>query len=319
MRLRRAITAIASVVVPVALVAPGAGAKATPTRAARPVVVHRFGTYRVSRNWRTFIDHTRPTPPDGTYPGANSRTLRTLIFMPHGHGIAHHPVPLIVFAQGVLAEPQFYSSLLRRWATAGFIIAAPDFPTTAKDSPGGVNLADRHNQPGDVDFVLKQLVALDKTSGNEFTGRIQTNRLAVAGHSLGAVTTLALVADSCCQVEDPRIRAAIVLSGQLFSMGRGQYYPRHTRIPPLLFVNGTKDDLVPNFAAKKMYAEAPRPRFQVIMHHAPHVDFTKPWGPVLNRTVLAMLNRYVVGTGTVKEIVEAGTRPGVATMRHRSA
>jgi predicted dienelactone hydrolase len=314
MRAVRRVVSVSCLLLGLVLVVPTAGVGAAAPTA--PAVVHRLGTYQVNQVWRTFVDTTRPTPSNGTFAGSDSRRLRTLILLPKGNGVASHRVPLVIFSPGFDSVPQNYSAMLHDWATAGYVVAAITFPGSASNSPGGPDLADLPNQPDDVRFVIAQVTALEKAPGNVLSGRVNVSEIAITGHSLGAVTTLALAANTCCRDQSTRIRAAIVLSGQMFSVGSGKYFPKGGHYPAMLYVNGTKDPLVPNPAASAMYAASPKPKYQMIMHNAPHVDFIKPWGTVINHTVVAMLNHYLVGTGTVQAILKAGTVHGVAQIKH---
>ena len=49
---------------------------------------------------------------------------------------------------------------------------------------------------------------------------------------------------------------------------------------------------------------------------APHVDFVNPWGPVIDRTVVAFLNDYLAGTGSHAAILKAANVAGVSKGRY---
>ncbi len=55
--------------------------------------------------------------------------------------------PLIVFGHGFAVTPAYYWRLLRSWAQAGYVVAAPVFPLENQHAPGGPNEADLANQP----------------------------------------------------------------------------------------------------------------------------------------------------------------------------
>jgi predicted dienelactone hydrolase len=105
------------------------------------------------------------------------------------------PHPLVVFAHGFDETPATYASLLHYWASAGFVVAAPLFPRTNVHAPGGPDEADVVNQPADISFVISNLLALDADSSSPLHALIDAGRIAVAGHSDGAETALA-VADA---------------------------------------------------------------------------------------------------------------------------
>ena len=69
--------------------------------------------------------------------------------------------PLIVFAPGYRQCGASYSVLLRQWASAGYVVAAVNFPRTNCHA-ASPDESDLVNQPGDLAFVIRQL---DRLSG----------------------------------------------------------------------------------------------------------------------------------------------------------
>ena len=53
----------------------------------------------------------------------------TQIWYPRARGAAR-PFPLLLFAPGFLQCPGAYSHLLQAWASAGYVVAAVNFPRT---------------------------------------------------------------------------------------------------------------------------------------------------------------------------------------------
>jgi predicted dienelactone hydrolase len=131
-----------------------------------------------------FVDRSRTIRlPDGT---RLPRSLETVVRYPATGG----PYPLIVFAHGYALTPETYSRLLGAWARAGYVVAAPAFPLERAGARGGPDQSDLVNEPRDVSFVIGRLLAL-----GALAGRIDPARIAVAGHSDGAVVALAVAFD----------------------------------------------------------------------------------------------------------------------------
>lgn len=65
------------------------------------------------------------------------------------------PLPLIVFSQG-FAEPAdaYAQPCCIPWAAAGFVVAAPTYPRTNPDAPGGPDESDILNHPADLRYVI---------------------------------------------------------------------------------------------------------------------------------------------------------------------
>ena len=71
--------------------------------------------YAVGERSYTFVDRSRSTPPNGSYAGASTRTLPTLVLYPAQKGKPvrrRHGFPLIVFSHGIGATVPPYRSAL---------------------------------------------------------------------------------------------------------------------------------------------------------------------------------------------------------------
>ncbi len=164
-----------------------------------------------------FVDHSRTIRlPDGR---RAPRTLVTVVRYPATGG----PYPLIVFAHGYALTPAPYAGLLRTWTKAGYVVAAPVFPLENANAPGGPDESDLINQPQDMSFVIGKLLSLNGRATGVLGGKIDPSLVAVAGHSDGAETALAVAYDH--RFRDRRIRAAIVLSGSALP-GMGAFPPK---------------------------------------------------------------------------------------------
>ncbi len=180
------------------------------------------------------------------------------------------PFPVIVFAHGLDSLGLAYDPLLQQWAERGFVVVAPTFPLSNIAAPGGDTAKDLVNQPGDMSFVLSQVLALSKQSGNPLSGMIDPRRIAAVGHSLGAMTVLAWTQNTCCM--DPRVDAAVIIDGTEAPFGKGRFFAGH-RTTPILVLHGTADRTIPYVQGKKIYEDAKTPKFLISLIGAPHVSF----------------------------------------------
>lgn len=207
-------------------------------------------------------------PSRNTGPATPGRALPTTLWYPARRG---DPLPVVVFSHGFGSSPGAYAELLTSWAKAGYLVVAPRFPLTAEGSP--LVLEDIRQQPADVSFVLRQVLALDTTPGDELAGRIDEARVAAAGHSAGAATTLGLLT-ACCT--DPLLRAVVLLAPTLRGFGPdlagGDL--------PALVVHGTSDLTVPVNEGRAAYAALPGPKVLVELtgggHSAPFDTAEEP-------------------------------------------
>jgi predicted dienelactone hydrolase len=289
------------------------------------------GPYLVGERTATFVDSSRPTAADPArgLPAHPDRTLVTTILYPAagtaskvaarakppvvGATPATGSFPLVEFSHGVTATGPEYIPVVQAWVRAGYIVAAPTFPLT---SGPGAGIADVVNQPADVSFVITSMTALGANPGDPLFGHIAPDCTAIAGHSLGAITTLATVYDSCCV--EPRARAAISLSGWALPIDGGNY----TNAPPvpLLLVHGDQDTTIPIAESQQAFAELHGFRWFVTMHGAGHVSiFTPPWGHVLLDAVVAFLNYQLKGDPRQEMgFPQQVKRSGVASLQRAS-
>jgi len=276
----------------------------------------------------TFIDRTRATTPNPPAPSIPSRTLPTLVFYPSDTPAASDavenapvarsggPFPLVVLAHGLSGFPAAYLTLLESWARAGYVVAAPKFPLTNVTTPGGTRIADYNNQPADVSFVITQLLAANRDPASPLAGAIDPSHIAAAGHSLGAMTVLGL-RNSCCQ--DRRISADIVLAGMELVFDFHPFFPPPA--VPILFVHGTKDELVPYSGGRKAFADAPSPKFFVTLPGGDHVfpylgsPGTQQRARVVVDATIDFLDRYEKGNqAALTKLAGDATLAGVATI-----
>lgn len=105
-------------------------------------------------------------------------------------------------------------------ASHGFLVVAPgnilNGPSASKDAPAAVYMA---TTKADMERALAWALNENVREGGPFQGRIDTEAVAVAGHSCGGMLAIMVAAD-------PRVRALIVHNSGLF--------PNHPQRPTLL-------------------------------------------------------------------------------------
>jgi dienelactone hydrolase len=299
----------------------------------RRVEVSDVGTYAVGRIEAVFVDDSRPTPGGGSYPGAPTRTLATTISYPaEGTYVAGEFVddappakngsryPLIVYSHGVTATGDVYQAVINEWVSAGYVVAAPDYPLSNANGPAEPvftnGVADLGNQPADASFVLDEVLALAKQPG-PLRKLIARKHLGAAGHSLGAMTTFGLVYADCCT--DARIDAAIPMSGVAAGIDDRENYFTGSDTP-LLALHGDADNVLPVQGSLDAFAAASGPKFLVIFpgegHVFPYVGADGAEGDVLVATTTAFWDSYLKGDSSALDRLRAAVPdPGVATLQ----
>ncbi len=279
---------------------PVASAPVTTTNAApppRPQPRPR-APYAVGERVLTFVDSAR------------RRRLVTIVRYPKAPG----RFPLIVFGHGFAVTPAPYSALLRAWARAGYVVAAPVFPFGNANAPGGPNEQDLVNQPRDMSVVITRMLADSATRSGALAGRIDPRKVAVSGQSDGGDTALAAAYDA--RYRDARIGAAVILSGaEIPFLDKIQF---SSPSPPLLATQGTADTINLPSATSMFFDAAPPPKYLVRLLGAPHLPpYTdmQPQLGIVERTSLAFLDYYLKGRpGALKRMAAAATVPGTAAL-----
>jgi alpha-beta hydrolase superfamily lysophospholipase len=295
------------------------------------------GTYAVGRATQTFVDDSRPTDAVGTFAGAPDRTLKTTIYYPAKGTYVEDtivdgappvkkdaPYPLILFSHGLTANATVYEGVINEWVSAGYAVAAPDYPLSSTNAPGGnvfVNgLSDVKNQPADASFVIDEVLALSKEAGT-LRGLVDKKQIGASGHSLGGITTYGLTYSTCCI--DKRIDAAAPMSGLAGLVADGTTYFRDVDTP-LLILHGDSDPLVPYQAGLDAYAKASAPKFFVTLtatgHVTPFVGAEGPSGDVLVASGLAFWDYFLKGDRDgLERLRDSVPDPSVATLQEDAA
>ncbi|MFA5883395.1 MAG: hypothetical protein WDA60_06055 [Acidimicrobiia bacterium] len=175
----------------------------------------------VSGTSYVFTDTTRPTPAFGAYPGDAVRTLPTTVWYPTDRT---GPYPLVVFAHGFAVDPAFYRPLLKGIAAAGYVVVAPTLPLLSGRPAGPTDTVDWDAHFGDLQFVTSAVLDRGASGDPVLGGLIDPQRIAVAGHSDGALLAFgdALEAGRT----DARVRAVIAYAAYL---GGGAPYQANGR------------------------------------------------------------------------------------------
>ena len=287
--------------------------------------------FAVGRRTMELVDDSRPTDawPQAGVEAAPNRTIETLVVYPaagepgtatapqdQSEGIesvespgstedappAEGRFPLVVWAHGWNSKGENFLPYAELWARRGYVVALPTFPLSREGVADG---DDVQNQPGDVSFVIDQVLDL---------GIADPEHIAVAGHSLGSATVFGVVYNSCCA--DDRIDAAIAISGGGPIYRGGDYDdPPPT---PLLLVHGARDQGVPIGVGDATYANHEGPVTYLRLDQADHNDlFWGPDGEVLETAIVAFLDDQLRGDPSGMEAlpgeVEASRRGTLQT------
>jgi dienelactone hydrolase len=270
--------------------------------------------FAVEQWTETFVDPSRPTEEGAETPALPERTLETAVYLPDTGGAA----PLIVFAHGLNGHPDKFTELLSAWAEAGYVVAAPAFPTTNNAVPGGGrNYPTATGQPADVSFVIDEMVRADAETDSRLFDRIDIDRIAVTGMSLGGATAYGAVFSTCCR--DARVRSAAVFAGALLPLAGDVDLDGHV---PLLIVHGEDDPALVLSSAEDAFATSEPPTWFVTLlgggHSEPFENTASPYDELVVELTVAWWDATLGGDGAAFSRLEevAGSDP-LATLAVR--
>jgi hypothetical protein len=239
------------------------------------------------------------------------------------------PYPVIVFAHGFDVDPNTYRVLLVSWVEAGYVVVAPFFPDTSlaavQAQHGADTESDMFNQPGDVAFVVSQVVGAAHGSpprASYLAGLVDPARLVLAGQSDGADTVAALLYDH----EYARTRASMpvqpiavaLLSGAEWTRTEDVYSAPDRGGSPVLVVQSLTDSCNDPSDSSLLYNMLAGPKWFLALEDAPHL------GPYVGDGAAAATVERVtagffdleVGRGKVTPAIlgHDGDQPGVSTI-----
>jgi len=160
-------------------------------------------------------------------------------------------------------------------------------------------------------FVISRLLA---QAGAPLRGLIDGTRIALGGHSDGVDSALAV---AYSKYRDRRVRAALGFSGAEISAFTG--FSGSRRGVPLLAVQGTADSVNSPSGTYSYFADAPRPKYLLVLlgagHTAPY-QYEQPHLAIVARLSTAFLVSYVKGNAAAgRALMALGSVAGVSTLR----
>ena len=200
-------------------------------------------TYSYISNSESFsaVDKNRTMSENRFFGGRDQRELDGRVWYPaiESGEIAEGPFPLIVYSHGFMSMHYEAYYLAEFLAQRGYIVLAVDYPLSNTFAPGGPMAEDVVNQPADVSFLIDTMLQRNADDNDLFSNHIDPNRIAVAGLSLGGMTTTLVAFHP--QMRDHRIKAAVSIAGPTI-MFEEKFFA--TSDMPFMYVAGDIDAMV---------------------------------------------------------------------------
>jgi predicted dienelactone hydrolase len=204
--------------------------------------------------------------------------------------------PVVIFSHGLGGSREGSRFLGEHWSARGFACIFLQHPgsddavwkgiTPAQRMRALRDAADVRNfmlRVGDIPVVLNQLEQWNTISGHVLAGRMDLNRVGMAGHSFGAMTTQAVSGQKFrngkVSFTDSRIRAAIVMSPSIPRQGANSSGAFDDVKIPWLLMTGTRDvapigdaDVASRLA---VFPALPAGnKYEVVLYNAEHSAFS---------------------------------------------
>jgi predicted alpha/beta-hydrolase family hydrolase len=191
-------------------------------------------------------------------------------------GIKH---PIVVWINGAGTSSTGYREMLNNVAAHGFFLL-DDKQSSFESAP------EVEAQRAAIDWVIEQA----KKSGGPYFEKLDTTRIAIAGHSLGSVSTFG-------NAKDTRIKTSIHMAGGVTGNPEGvdESWLQDLHVPAAFFCGDRDTNGLPR--CKNDFAAAPAsvPLFFGMLAGVGHTDeFTKPNGGRWGRILVAWLRWQLV-------------------------
>ena len=198
--------------------------------------------YDFVRDDLRLVDDSRLTQANKEFSGAETRVLEASYWYPvNDQGeVPEGKHPLVVYSHGFSSSRESGKHLGKYLASNGYIVIATDFPLTNVNAPGGPEVKDVVNQPGDVSFLIDSVIAWSQDGDHVLYGHLDANRIGVTGISLGGMTTTLVSYHPTNR--DPRVKAAASIAGPSSSFSETFYENADI---PFLMLAADLDALVP--------------------------------------------------------------------------
>ncbi len=203
------------------------------------------------------------TPADAPARGESSREIPIKVRYPLD---TTGPLPLVIFSHGMGGSSEAFGDLTDRLASHGYVVVLPTHSDSLKlgrkqGEPSGRELLSNpadyfrdvkvFERVDDIKRIIDAIPVIEATTPDltKAGGTISRDAIAMAGHSAGALTTQMVIGAKVRSrllggvesVADPRVKAAVVISGQGLKTRLFTEESWAKLDKPLLVITGSRD------------------------------------------------------------------------------
>ncbi len=241
------------------------------------------GPYQAGHRTWTLEDASRGVAPYKNSRGSDTRKLVTEIWYPSDDirrtisgrnapfTASPGPFPLIVYSHGIMSERMEPAYLARYLATQGVVVMSFTAPATSLYDALKLNYTDIVNIPGDVSFLIDEILKRSSDPSSPFYAKIDQTCIAAAGTSLGA--GVSLMAGFKSGLRDSRLSLVVTCAAGAYD---GQtIFDNPDRAVPLLLIHGDSDAIIPyDGNAPVLLSAAPGPAYLLTLVGGTHTGFS---------------------------------------------
>ncbi len=241
------------------------------------------GPYQAGHRTWTLEDASRGVAPYKNSRGPDTRKLVTEIWYPSDDARrtisgrnaplteSPGPFPLIVYSHGIMSERMEPAYLARYLATQGVVFISFTAPATSLYDALRLNYADIVNIPGDVSFLIDEILKRSSDPSSPFYAKIDQARIGAAGTSLGA--GVSLMAGFTSGLRDSRLSLVITCAAGAYE-GQTVFDIPDSAVP-LLLIHGDIDAIIPyDGNAPVLLSAAPGPAYLLTLVGGTHTGFS---------------------------------------------
>lgn len=210
----------------------------------------------------------------------------------------NYSFPVALLLQGALVDKSNYSNYAQQVARYGFVVVVPNSKRTIPDL-GEVLLP----QTSQIDTVLQQIVVENTKTSSPIAGLLNTEKVGLLGHSLGAAVGLSAIGNLCvaptlCPGSFSRLKQIVAgaFYGANLRDANDVYLPINNDGIPVALIQGDRDGRALPFRANLTYDKIENPPKALInVQGANHFSITNtnnptgaipdPTSPTLNQDV----------------------------------
>ncbi len=261
---------------------------------------------------------------------ARNRVVPVKIYLPPKL-TTESPAPVVFFSHGLGGSREGYSTTANYWAEHGYVVIVlqhagsdsglwKDQTNPITNMLAAMNVENYMHRVKDVTFAIDYLIALNHKPAHMLSGKVDVEKIAMAGHSFGSHTTLAVAGQVAhigtkeISVVDERIKCAIAMSpSPPQKQDDDKAFSKITI--PIYYLTGTKDKVAiqpidPAERKRPYELSTAKDQYLLVLKDGDHMLFSgrgpmaKKYTPTILNSTTAFLDAYLKNDEKAKQYLQ---------------